>query len=353
MTIHQYQLSKNDDDEPLAKKHSCKDGFEGCATKRRSTDCLFLIIIVLLWAAMSYVGYRAITMGNPYRLISPINDQGQVCGQTDAVKNEPYFTSVMTLGVGVCAASCESYNANFTSVSPNDYYCLKYVYDYAPTDTLLSAYITVNCFDSGKFNIESNCGCMLKLETTDVFHRCQFVDPDYRDVIATQHFKGLLVNFIGDVWEVKHLIFGYAVGLSILLGFFWITILRFEWLSTIIVWSSVFGVLALLLIMCALAYTQAKEWKEEDPRVHGNREITGLRVVSAILLGLAVIWAILTCIWRKSVQLALKIMALTAECIEDMPLIVFTPVVQILAMACFVVSSELSILFYDFPDVLN
>ena len=43
--------------------------------KRRTTDVLFLLAIIAMWVVMTIVGAISIPNGNPYRLISPVDDK--------------------------------------------------------------------------------------------------------------------------------------------------------------------------------------------------------------------------------------------------------------------------------------
>ena len=61
-------------------KHSRQDAYIGMAPTRHCTDVFFLVAIVAMWSAMSIVGALAIRTGNPFRLVAPMNDQGQLCG---------------------------------------------------------------------------------------------------------------------------------------------------------------------------------------------------------------------------------------------------------------------------------
>ena len=61
-------------------KHSRQDEYLGMVPIRACTDVFFLVAIVAMWCAMSIVGALAIRTGNPYRLVAPMNDQGQLCG---------------------------------------------------------------------------------------------------------------------------------------------------------------------------------------------------------------------------------------------------------------------------------
>ena len=63
-------------------KHSRQDAYIGMVPARQCTDVFFLIAIVAMWCAMSIMGAMAIRTGvsNPFRLVAPMNDQGQLCG---------------------------------------------------------------------------------------------------------------------------------------------------------------------------------------------------------------------------------------------------------------------------------
>jgi hypothetical protein len=217
------------------------------------------------------------------------------------------------------------------------------VYDTFPSNTALTAYIQSNCFSSGEFDITSDCGCMLKLSTEGFLHRCTFKEKKYRDAIKTQKIKNLLFDFIGDILEVKGIIFGYGIGLTFVLGFVWLSFLRCECLSTIIIWFCILAVLVTLVIMTSLAYTTANKWDNADPQTHSSTEIGGLKVISLLCLIMSVIWFVMICFTGKAIQLAIKMVSMTAECLEHMPMIMLTPVVQLIALVVFLVSA-----LYDF-----
>jgi hypothetical protein len=81
-----------------AGKHSKNGEYEGMATKRRTTDILFFILIVAMWICMSIVGGIAVRDGNPYRLIAPIDENGSLCGISASVKNTGKFYTVTAQG---------------------------------------------------------------------------------------------------------------------------------------------------------------------------------------------------------------------------------------------------------------
>jgi hypothetical protein len=70
---------------------------------RRTTDFLFLIAIIALWVVMTIVGAIATTEGNPYNLVSPVDDEvrftpplrsGRACQQSNLFI---YFLTLLPL----------------------------------------------------------------------------------------------------------------------------------------------------------------------------------------------------------------------------------------------------------------
>lgn len=68
-------------------KLEAPDDFEGGVT-RHCTDVLFLLIIVLAWAGMTYLGVDAISNGDPYVLINGIDYDGRICGVDEGVEDK-------------------------------------------------------------------------------------------------------------------------------------------------------------------------------------------------------------------------------------------------------------------------
>ena len=71
-----------------SQKLEAPDDFEGGVT-RRCTDVLFFLVIIVAWAAMTYLGVDAIVKGDPDILLNGIDYKGRVCGVDDAVKDKP------------------------------------------------------------------------------------------------------------------------------------------------------------------------------------------------------------------------------------------------------------------------
>ena len=102
-------------------------------------------------------------------------------------------------------------------------------------------------------------------------------------------------------------------------------------------WGSIFAIQCAFAVMVILAYSTAQTWKKQNPAEHTSQEIRGIQFLSAICLGVAVLWFVLMCIWRSAINLAVKTISLTAECIQAMPTIILTPLVQTIGVVCFLV----------------
>lgn len=56
---------------------------------RHCTDVPFVIVIVMAWVAMTYLGFDAIQQGNPDILLNGIDYNGRICGVDSAVEDKP------------------------------------------------------------------------------------------------------------------------------------------------------------------------------------------------------------------------------------------------------------------------
>eukprot|EP01041_Mallomonas_annulata_P002811 gene2811-5529_t len=228
--------------------------FNGICENRHSTDCIFFILIIAMWVAMTVVGARATLTGNPYSLLSPRDENGRICGYDDGVRHQSRFYSVLTYGVGVCVESCPSVTANFTSTDPNNYICLNSV----PTDPVFKElYIEDVCTKNGRFEPGlSTCACNIKAESTSIFHRCVFKNKEFRNNFSNQGTKNYYITgFMHDIMSAKEIIFGFGFGVALVLSFLYTYLMRGYILPHILVWVSLLSMQALLVILVILAYT--------------------------------------------------------------------------------------------------
>lgn len=105
----------DDDDEDMGDKLVAPPDFHGPTHDRKCTDVFCLLILVISWAAMTFLGVQALMSGDPRLLLYPLDFEGNVCG-TDFVRNGtgrdmtdyPYIVYINNFGGGVCVESCPS-----------------------------------------------------------------------------------------------------------------------------------------------------------------------------------------------------------------------------------------------------
>jgi hypothetical protein len=290
-------MKDHDKKDPLSEKHSSHGNFEGTVTDRRTTDVLFFFALICVWVITTILGAQAVNEGNIYRILNPINDQGQICGYSEGVTEYENFYSVLTNGVGVCTKGCGDYDTNFTSTNPNDYYCLHTIYNVYDDDTSLSEYIASKCFKDGEFYIKRNCGCMIKMSSRNLLHRCTLKKAKYRNKFRSQKIQSGASTFWSDVYNARDVVFGFGIMGTIVLGFLWIHLLRSQCLSSIVIWGCILGVLTAFLLLFTLALETSQKWENDSPQRHSDTEIGTLRAFAALLLALSLIWAIGICVF--------------------------------------------------------
>ena len=97
------------------------------------------------------------------------------------------------------------------------------------------------------------------------------------------------------------------------------------------------AVLGMFTVLAIVAYNTADMWKGATPQTHNSDEVLGMRAASIVFIVLAAVWFIIMLFERKNVNISIKLLALTAEAIDDMPLILLTPVVECIAIVIFLV----------------
>jgi choline transporter-like protein 2/4/5 len=330
MTFFQYQLTEEDEKEALAATHSSQGQYKGLVPQRKTTDCIFSLLILLFWAGMSVIGYFAYIHGDPYRLISPTNDQGKFCGLSEGFEDLPNHYSVIQKGVGVCVKSCPQKDVSLKSYSPDDYYCLHSIHESYSTRYSLSNYIYYGCLGKdGKYDFESDCGCMPKLTSDQVLHRCSLENPEYAQYFMSEKVKNMFLGVLSDIMAVDYTNYMYTAIAGAVFSVVWMTFLRCECLTSCFIWMAMLLIQVIFGGITALGVLEILQWKDQDPPLHTDKEILHLEIATGVVGFIALLWFILMIVVGSSVQVAVKAMALTADCIEHMPMILFTPLLQV------------------------
>lgn len=306
--------------------------YDGMVVQRHATDVLYLILIWMMWIAMTYVGTTTQSDNSSSLALNaaPVNYQGNPCVGTD-------LYTVTTNGLGVCVPSCPSIDAPLDSTNSNDYVCFEEVFIYYTYDpSTFTTYIQNNCFSGGAFAINlPNCLCNIKRSTTDILRRCIFSDPSVRSQYYNQNAPPYLTTLIADVFTAKIivLVFGFAV--PTVLCFLYTTFLSIEGFGMLLSWG---GLIGTCLAMGAFAYYAEETsvaWSKENPQVHNPGETQALKLFGYILAGLAGLFFCLVIFLRKQINLSVKVLALTSSCINDMKTTIVAPLVNVIAILFF------------------
>jgi hypothetical protein len=59
-------------------------------TKRGCTDKLILLVLMLFFSGMIFIGYRTLQDGDPDKLFYSRDDEGHYCGKTPGYEEYPY-----------------------------------------------------------------------------------------------------------------------------------------------------------------------------------------------------------------------------------------------------------------------
>ena len=315
---------------------------------------------------MSIIGALAIQKGQPMRLIAPVSDDGSLCGQSPEKLNSPVWYQISTWGQGVCLPSCPVAKSPppIYSLTHTDYICLSWVeklFGFSNTDANnavnapFQAYLQTACMSNGVFSPWGRydpdlgaCGCNLIYPTSNVFNRCFFQDSSQR----TQFNQGdpdYFQTFMSDIITARYIIFAFGFLLALFLSFLYSHVLRFEYLGLALVWGSVAASFCAMCALVGVCWWRAGQWGGESPQVHSTTARLALQAFSLLLLIAAGLFVCACVFLRRSINLAIKVVALAATAVESMILLVFTPLFHVIGMAVFLVPC----LFYGFNVASN
>mmetsp|Transcript_9926 Transcript_9926/g.14760 ORF Transcript_9926/g.14760 Transcript_9926/m.14760 type:complete len:681 (-) Transcript_9926:285-2327(-) len=332
--------------------------------KRRScTDVLFALLIICAWTAMSGVGLASVGVieseyipkGDPDRLTHGLDYEGNICGVSNVtVANGAKIEDLpvayyLPSGLPVCIKSCPEED-NYTQ-----FYC-----DYQ-TDALIQAELE-GLDGEDRTDLETSLGlqyslqykCMPQVKSNSLLGYCypkegmdviteatsntavndgqEPVNGTFVDPIAGGEFFD---EALADVKTSRDVILGFGFGISVLLGFTFLILLRIPGMLHIVVWGFIAAILAALLGSSYYMKETSERWDEEDLRE--DREVIGILVFGYVLAGLAALWVVVVCCMRKRIVLAIECIREASTAISRMPVIVFYPVIQVAGLLAFLI----------------
>lgn len=297
---------------------------------RKLTDFPCFLLLFATWALVTYLGVTNIRRGDPYLILSGVNDQGQVCGHDSPVKSQPYFYSVLPSGAGVCVSSCPTESVSLTSTNSSDYYCL---HDIVSAGFQTSDYIGSSCFLGGFFDVASGCGCMIKSATvTSPLKRCRFTETLVSNEFQTQKLTGMLWTFVSDIYISWPIIFLYGVGASILLSLAYFRIQQYLWIDEFFLYLNIVGLFGITGCLCFFAYKTFRL----------TTDFLFVKVIALVIAALALIVFSLIVTQIGKIHLSAKIISKSFKFMDEMtPAIFEAPFLKLLGLTLFLVRSHL------------
>lgn len=358
-------MSRRDDYEESSRekgRFQAPSDFDGPTHTRSCTDVIFAGLIIIAWAAMTAIGINSWTNGNVEYVINPMDYEGNICGTNFGDMNMtdyPKLVYINSFGGGVCVEECPkvtdlvdvhtliTYGGVYQSeeaVLPADYvkmanysnatyvkYCGNYTCNTNPlyswnTPGILKgsgfAYYALDTYEVLNTRCISNPAAIKMLKT--------IIDTgtDPIDIDAWTDTQAFASNLANDLYQARIHIFTFGIFASMVIGFIYAQLLRFQPLLGFMIWGSILGCMAIIFAVGAFAYKSADEWKQQDPPMRSDFDIQGTKIFSYCMFGLGAIVVFLTIFLRKQIMLAMACVREAARSIGSMPIIVAFPLIQ-------------------------
>jgi hypothetical protein len=316
--------------------------------KRSCTDGLCMLLLIAVWVIMTAVGLVALgaiesdslKAGKIERLISPIDYDGRICGLSDAVKDKPnaYY---MLSGAAICVEECPSttdYNTFIcedASVTLDATQGWTYIQSYKCLFEIKSSPIANRCIldldsiDNAALTNAATAGgasAMVPILTADPFGGASAAD------------SGWFAALMGDVYNNQGVIFGFGLGVSIVVAFLYIYILRIPGVLDTIIWGIIGLIFVVLLAGFLMLFLLAQDYQDNKEELDKtDADILTVQICSYIVLAFAFIYLCIIFFLRKQIRLAIGVVKEAGHALNDMPLLILLPVFQAIGFIIFLV----------------
>ena len=199
--------------------------------------------------------------------------------------------------------------------------------------------------------------CMYEIQTRKLLNRClpatnvftAFEDastvaineanvtlPSYAQYSTSEKGNASWFNdFLGDLYSLRAYIFGFGLAVALGVAFVYLILLRIPFLLFTVIWTTILGLLAILVVATILLHNLAERWDDDD--AHSDAEIKTIRVFSYIGIGVCVLYTCFILVMRERIGLAIGIVKETARAMSSMRGIVIVPVLQAAGLVIFMV----------------
>ena len=324
--------------------------FNGPVKRRRVTDPVCWMFILMSWGFFAWIGVWSLRHGNPNALLRPRDYKGRLCGVDkgmDGVVLPSYWHPVDVLGNGLCVNSCP--DRNILNVTRRSQLVCKDDEELLDMD---------GCTDYFGHIVEDDpdqlimCGgCFFQMKSTEQSSYCH--SKSYQDALSTidltaelsgvaprghhnfGHSAPYVERFVKDLMIARTIVIGVGIGGSVLLSFLLLGFLCLEVTMPAAFWMSV------VLIPCCfgcggyLFFMLSHFYEGDLLEAHIQRKATNMKIfafISWIVTGLVVVFFVVV---RNRLKYAVDLCKAAAQPVKANVITLAYPFVQLLGYGSF------------------
>ena len=397
----QQKMNESDpDNTPLTLPKDHKDGEDyaekiGPGVDRKCRDVICLLLMIAAWIAMTGVGFvvcgvvedTRLQPGDPARLINAIDFAGNICGVDDKTCGTGSSSDLNDFGnIDTREDDCKSINTDSSTITKlktleasKGYYlpsgssvCIKscpskddytkFICEYdiqSYIDSLgvgSSQYIVKGWYYTAKYL------CMPQVATVEYVGYCAPVeamsavsaaaaeaDADAVDLDNVgKDDKTMFQKWQADMYNSLGVIGGVGVGVTVVVGFIFLYIMRIPGVLSSIIWGIILGIFLCFFLPAVLliGYTYP-EWspEENDESVHTKTEADAVLYIGYFFAVVAGLFLCFIICMRSRINLAISITKEACKAFAKMPILILFPVVQAVGMAIFLIPWTIYMLY--------
>lgn len=271
---------------------------------RSCTDKLIFLLYIAAWVGSVVVISRAASLGgNPAKIINGVDMNGNICGYTSIVKDSPYAALVNpitldtdSLDVWTCVSNCNQ------TRDPNNVHFSK---NYASTE--FYGY----CIPTFDVSVDGSVDIQVKSQFDSNF--------DSANQVMTHGISDL-----ANSWQV------------ILMSVFFALFFAYVYMYLLKKWAGIIIWLCILLVIIGgffLGYTFLKLANESNYTYTSERRIQAYRVAGYVFISATSLFVLVILALSSQITLAIEVVKEGSRAINDMKLIIFTPLLPMI-MVC-------------------
>jgi hypothetical protein len=300
MSQPEYKYKLNDPDYKGEKTSSEMRG--GPKSDRGCSDILMLLLFIISWGVFCYIAFMGFKNGDPSKIDRPYDSAGNQCGVGNYSSYTDLFfivdASVLDASMNtVCVDSCPDSTTGTVSCMPNANVTT------CPTDPYQTASLFRICLPTGAATIGSAA---------------------IANITNAIGMTGLQQD-ISDIKSVWYMILAVA-GIALVISFLYTFVVRF--CAGFMTWAIIILYLGLLLGFGFLCYNLANN--PDSTNIAGsdvlkNMSQTSLKIFAYTSFTILGISLLLICFFFHRITLAIGVLKCAAQFVEEVPSIIFVP----------------------------